>query len=249
MKNSHEPDGNGRFRLWTIVHSFCFLSIGTYMFFLKVSSNAPWTAPSVAAAAAAMGACSFIILMLLQGRPGLTIPNAVSLMRLVFTCAAVFILSSGRNGWGVFMIFASAGITDFFDGLAARRLGSTPFGAKLDMELDAFFIFILATAATVYYNQKQLVLVAGLLRYAYVFLLLLLPDAGDMHPLFRFLSKGACALAEILLILITAPLIGAAARNIASLTVVCVLCTSFFLDAVLRILQRVGVARTQSAIR
>ena len=249
MKNSYESDGNGRFRLWTMVHSFCFLSIGTYMFFLKVPANAPWTASAVAAAAAAMGTCSFFILMLLQGRPGLTIPNAVSLMRLAFTCTAVFLLSSGRNGWGVFVIFAIAGITDFFDGLAARRLGSTTFGAKLDMELDAFFIFMLAIAATVYYNQKQLILVAGLLRYAYVFLLLLLPDAGDMHPLFRFLSKGACALAEILLIIITAPLIGAAARNIASLTVVCVLCASFLLDAVLRILLKGGVASPQSATR
>jgi phosphatidylglycerophosphate synthase len=248
MKAAHEQYGNGRFLMWTLIHSFCFLTLGTYTFFFKVSGYTSLTAPAVTAAAAAAGACSFAALMLLQGRSSVTVPNAVSLLRLVFTIAAVALLSSGRNRWGVFMFFALAGLTDFFDGLAARRLGSTPFGAKLDMELDAFFIFMLAIAACVYYQQKQLVLVAGLLRYAYVFLLLLLPETGDTHPVFRFLSKGACALAEMLLIIITAPPIGTAARSIASLTAVYVLCASFFLDLVLRVLRGSGDAASSHSV-
>jgi hypothetical protein len=116
------------------------------------------------------------------------------------------------------------------------------FGAKLDMELDAFFIFVLALVAYVYYQQKQLVLVAGLLRYAYVFLLLFLPDLDNIPSLFRFLSKGACAITEILLVIVTAPLVGNITQNMMTFTVVCLLCASFLLDAVLRIVTGSGGA-------
>jgi phosphatidylglycerophosphate synthase len=183
-----------------------------------------------------MGVCSFAVLLLLQGRSAFSIPNAVSLLRLVLLIAGVVRIFFRGQGFGVFTLFALAGLSDFFDGLAARRFGSTPFGAKLDMELDAVFIFVLAAVAHVYYGQARLVLVAGLLRYGYVFLIPLLPDSAEMPAIARLLSKGACALAEIALIAITAPVLGETVRIYTSLSAVCLLCSSFVLDAVLRLL-------------
>ena len=232
MKDTHKHGMDRQLRLWTSVHSFCFLIFGVYLFFLKTPGNAQWTA----AAAAIMGACSFTMLMLLQGHTSLTAPNGISLLRFVLSAAAAFLLLYGRRGWVVFALFAMAGLTDFFDGLAARRFGSTTFGAKLDMELDAFFIFMLTAVAVVYYGQKRLLLVAGLLRYAYVFLLMILPNPGEMPFIFRLLSKGACALAETALIILFAPFVGNIARGIMALVVVCLLCASFLRDVVMRML-------------
>jgi len=236
VKLSQGQPVNKRYRFWNYIHSLLFLALGVYLLSVKVDSYSQWLLP----AAAMTGVCSFTVLFLLQGRSSVSIPNAVSILRLVLVVLAVTLLFFGGRPYTVFILFALAGLTDFFDGLAARRLGTTPFGAKLDMELDAVFIFMLAAAARLYYGQERLVLVTGLLRYGYVVILLpFLPDPGEMPFVIRLLSKGACALAEIALIVITVPILRDGIRSLSSLIAVGLLSASFLLDAALRLVLRV----------
>jgi phosphatidylglycerophosphate synthase len=231
--------------LWTYFHSFFFLALGVYLLSMREVAGSAWAIQ----ASAALGVFSFSILLLLQGRSSFSVPNAVSLLRVVTAVGAALLLMNGDTGYGVFAFLALGGISDFFDGLFARRLGSTTFGAKLDMELDAFFIFILAAAARLHYGQGRLVIIAGLLRYGYVFLLPILPAPSEMPRIVRFLSKGACALAVTLLIIITVPVINDISQHFCSIVSVVILCASFVLDAVIRLwLGRGGRLSTRTVV-
>lgn len=67
----------------------------------------------------------------------LSLPNAVSLSRLIL--AAAFVADPGR-GWRVALILAAAA-TDFLDGYLARRRGSaTRWGALIDPISDRVFV-------------------------------------------------------------------------------------------------------------
>ena len=67
----------------------------------------------------------------------LSLPNAVSLSRIVL--AAAFVAESGRN-WRVGLILVAA-LTDFLDGyLARRRDSATKWGAMLDPIADRVFV-------------------------------------------------------------------------------------------------------------
>jgi phosphatidylglycerophosphate synthase len=220
---------------WTYIHSLFFLVIGVAL--LLTVRMAVQSVLMVAAAG--LGALSFSLLLGLQGKPAISIPNSISLLRLVLTLLAVpiFVIGNG-GGFPAFIVLAIAGLSDLFDGLAARRMGSTRFGAKLDMELDAFFIFMLAAFAHVFLEQGGWVLVAGFLRYGYVFALFLLPDPGDFPRTLQLLSKVGCALAAVALIAVTAPVLGNPARLILCLFSVTVLCVSFCLDVIMRLVLR-----------
>ncbi|MDX1476593.1 MAG: CDP-alcohol phosphatidyltransferase family protein [Saprospiraceae bacterium] len=64
---------------------------------------------------------------------------------------------------------------DGIDGYLARKYHQeTPFGAALDLEVDALFAALIALLAWQWYNVGIWVLVAGLLRYGFVILLLVL---------------------------------------------------------------------------
>jgi cardiolipin synthase len=64
------------------------------------------------------------------------VPNLLSLARLVLA-PLVFVLLIQREYRTVLVLFAIAGLTDFLDGLAARKFGSTSrLGAALDPVAD-----------------------------------------------------------------------------------------------------------------
>lgn len=64
------------------------------------------------------------------------IPNLLSLARLVLA-PFVFVLLARREYRAVLVLFAIAGLTDFLDGLTARKFGSTSrLGAALDPVAD-----------------------------------------------------------------------------------------------------------------
>jgi len=77
----------------------------------------------------------------------INIPNFITLFRVPLTVlAAYFLLATGDRGLAAFFL-AIAGITDFLDGQAARRLDQvTQFGAKFDIISDRIFILIFAGA-------------------------------------------------------------------------------------------------------
>ena len=68
-----------------------------------------------------------------------TIPNLISLSRILLIFTAVFLYTSGYKGWGL-LLGIIAGLTDYFDGILARRLNQvTPLGALLDLFSDLLF--------------------------------------------------------------------------------------------------------------
>ena len=82
--------------------------------------------------------------------PGpLTTANQVTLLRMLLIPAFVILVIDGRLGWAL-VVFSTAGITDAFDGLIARRSGQkSSLGAWLDPMADKLLLvstFVVLTA-------------------------------------------------------------------------------------------------------
>ena len=82
--------------------------------------------------------------------PGpLTTANQVTLLRMLLIPAFVILVIYGELGWAL-VVFATAGVTDAFDGLIARSTGQkTSLGAWLDPMADKLLLvsaFVVLTA-------------------------------------------------------------------------------------------------------
>ncbi len=70
----------------------------------------------------------------------LTVPNALSALRLVGVPVFVWLILDERDGWAVLLLMAS-GVTDYLDGKIARRFGlESRVGALLDPLADRLYI-------------------------------------------------------------------------------------------------------------
>lgn len=111
------------------------------------------------------------------GRP-LGIANQITALRLVLACGlagATTALTfrhapaSAELGWALFMTALSGMVLDGIDGYAARKLALvSDFGARFDMEVDAFHILVLSVLAAVMGKAGWWVLMSGMARYGYV---------------------------------------------------------------------------------
>lgn len=129
--------------------------------------------------------------------------NRVTLARAgLAALAAGLIGQSGltpNQGW---LIAALAGLAlplDGIDGWLARRHGlESPFGARFDLEVDAFFILVLA--ALVYQSGKTggWVLLSGAMRYGFIALGYILPWLNRPLPP-RKRRQTICVLQTIVL--------------------------------------------------
>lgn len=99
--------------------------------------------------------------------------NAVTLLRagIAALCAGLLGLSAlpPNLGWLLAGLALVALLLDGIDGWLARRSGmQSPFGARFDMEVDAFFILILAALVWRFDKAGVWVLLSGALRYLFV---------------------------------------------------------------------------------
>lgn len=70
----------------------------------------------------------------------LTIPNILSMLRLVLVPVFFWLILQGQDGWAL-TVLAVSGITDWLDGTIARRLGQiSRLGQLLDPLADRLFI-------------------------------------------------------------------------------------------------------------
>jgi cardiolipin synthase (CMP-forming) len=75
-----------------------------------------------------------------------TVPNAVTLVRLLLMPACAYLLATGRYGWGL-VLTALVGTTDWVDGWLARRTGQVSrLGQLLDPLADRLLIASVAIA-------------------------------------------------------------------------------------------------------
>ncbi len=72
----------------------------------------------------------------------LTVPNAISLMRLLLVPVFAVLIARGQDGWAV-VVLGVSGASDWLDGVLARRLGQvTRLGQLLDPAADRLFIAV-----------------------------------------------------------------------------------------------------------
>jgi phosphatidylglycerophosphate synthase len=113
-------------------------------------------------------------------------------------------------------------VLDAADGWLARRFGTAgPFGARFDMETDAWFVAVLGAVLAQSTGLGAWALVPGLWRYIYVLVLGILPACGGEAPRS---SLGRSLYAATVLALIAAEL--APPTMAAALTAMAALATS-----------------------
>ncbi len=99
-----------------------------------------------------------------------TIPNALSMVRLVGVPVFLVLILRGHDGWAL-LVLAASGVTDYVDGWIARRFDQvTRLGQTLDPVADR--LYILSTLIAF--------LVRGLLPWWFVAALLLRDLAGSI---------------------------------------------------------------------
>jgi len=182
------------------------------------------------------GFAMFAVLMFVQRCRVMRLPNMITLLRLgaggVFLC---WMAEDPEFTMRKFFFLSAAALTDFIDGMIARRKGSTAFGAKLDMEVDAFFILSLSVNGFVFAGMGAWILIIGLMRYGYEFILLLLPAVGTFSGFVRYEEKTICAFTVIALISIAAPFFPYTGKLLLSLGALILLGLSFLLNMCTRI--------------
>ena len=94
----------------------------------------------------------------------LNAPNILTLLRLILTFFIVYMVFSGYSRISIAMVFAITALTDWFDGIVARRFKQTSFiGARLDQVIDRIFtavvfLIFLIYALTNNNNDKLLIM-------------------------------------------------------------------------------------------
>jgi phosphatidylglycerophosphate synthase len=222
---------NGKSQIWWLLHSAFSLFFVPFLW-------VPAARRAASLGLAIFGLMSFAGLCFLYGRKSFRAADAVTLLRLflgVSALLACLFLPAAPGGLGVFIALVVAELTDFFDGLIARRAGITPFGARWDMEVDAFFLMLLACIAVSFYRFPAWVLLIGGMRYVFAFLFLPLGEMATAPSVFRWSAKVISAYSAGSLIGVTFPYVGWNAKVFAALAALALLSLSFGWETALRL--------------
>lgn len=179
--------------------------------------------------------------------PGLGAANQITLVRatLVFPIAALTLQPAPPDAsalWWIVGISAVALAMDGLDGLVARRSGQeTGFGARFDMELDAFLMLVLSVLVWRTGRADAWVLLIGALRYLFV-------AAGRIWPLLTaelpasLRRKTVCVVQGIALIVCLAPIMPFELALRAAAGALALLVYSFAVDVIWLIVHRQPVS-------
>lgn len=162
--------------------------------------------------------------------------NRVTLARLGLVsllAAACFHPAAAQQpvlAWGVAATAAVAAAMDALDGALARAHGTTSaFGARFDMEVDAFLVMVLAVLVLRAGKAGPWVLAAGALRYVFVL-------AGSRLPWLErplpdsLRRKAVCAVQVAVLVLCLVPSLPAEWSATLAAAGLAALCWSFAVD-------------------
>ncbi len=140
------------------------------------------------------------------------IANTITLLRLGIAALFAGLLGPTEPmpnlAWLLAALAAVALLLDGVDGWLARRSGTqSAFGARFDMEVDAFFILILAALAWQFDKAGVWVLLSGALRYGFVGLSCWLPWLNQPLPHCRRRQTVCVIQTAVLALCLTPPLI------------------------------------------
>lgn len=143
----------------------------------------------------------------------------------------------------LWLVGAGAGVLalDGLDGLVARHRGTaTALGARFDMELDAFFILVLALLVLQLDKAGAWVLLLGAPRYGFLAAGRLLPALrGELAPSRR--RRLVCVLQTAAPLACLAPAVGAGVAAPTGAAALALACASFAIDST-ALLRRAGAA-------
>ena len=147
--------------------------------------------------------------------PGIGAANRITLARslLVLPVSALAlqpgVLALERVSWWIISLATVAMLLDGTDGLVARRTGTaSTFGARFDMELDAFLLLSLSVLVWQSGKAGPWVIMIGALRYLFVVGGMIWPAlAEELPPSER--RKIICAVEGVALLVCLGPIIPA----------------------------------------
>jgi phosphatidylglycerophosphate synthase len=139
------------------------------------------------------------------------VANTVTLSRIVVICLLAALMGTAAPDEDCLWLIAALGTVslalDGVDGWVARRSGlASRFGARFDMEADAFFVLVLSVLAWQWDKVGIWVLLIGAMRYLYVL-------AGAAWPWLRgavpdsFARKVVCVIQILVLIASLLPVV------------------------------------------
>ncbi len=129
-------------------------------------------------------------------------------------------------------------LLDGLDGWVARRTGTeTPFGARYDMEIDAFLMLVLSTLVWLADRAGVWVLLIGGMRYLFVAAGRVVPSLrGPLFPSLR--RKVVCVIQGVALLVCLGPVIPGGVAVAAAAIALALLSWSFGVDTVWLLRQR-----------
>lgn len=156
--------------------------------------------------------------------------NLVTLARGGLVAVLIAFVGETHEGWAAFAIATAALVLDGVDGWVARKLEiSSSFGARFDMETDAFSLLVIAGLVWQFDKAGPWVLLAGLMRYAFVAAAGAAPYlAGPLLPSLR--RKAAFVVVAMTLIACLAPIVNAPLSAGLALAGLVTLTASFAID-------------------
>lgn len=169
-----------------------------------------------------------------HGNRSLGAANRITLARGVLVCqlAAALVAPSWLASHAHWLVGAAALALacDGLDGWVARRTGTeTAFGARFDMELDAFLILVLSAHLLVLGKAGAWVLAIGAMRYVFVGAMLCWPWLGRPLPS-SLRRKGVCVWQVASLLAGLLPAVAEAAASVLLALALILLAWSFAVD-------------------
>lgn len=154
--------------------------------------------------------------------------NLITTVRLAIAIALWTLPAS--EAWTLVWLAASGAVLDAVDGPLARRQGKTSaFGARFDMETDAFLILTLSILLWRHGKAGAWVIASGLLRYLFVAAAWIWPWMDAPLPE-SFRRKTVCVVQIVALIVALAPIVPPGLSAPLSAAALVLLSWSFWLD-------------------
>lgn len=199
----------------------------------------------------AMGGLALVYCLVMRGLSNHPYPrfgyaNTVTAMRAALAClaGAIALCADGffRAGPLVIFLIALAAVAlalDGVDGFLARRFDQvSDFGARFDMETDAFLILVLSLAALMLGKAGPWILAIGLMRYVFIAGQWLAPRLkAPLPPSFR--RKLVCVLQVVALLGLLLPAVASPLSDAIAVLALAALIYSFGADC-LYLLRRPG---------
>ena len=132
--------------------------------------------------------------------------------------------------WALVVVATLTALLDAVDGKLARKSGlASAWGARFDMESDAFYILVLCALVVQAGQAGPWILASGFMRYAFVLSARVWPWlAGPLAPSRR--RQTVCVIQVTALIVCLGPIVPAALAQVLAASSLALLCVSFGID-------------------